>query len=203
MVGVLSKLEAVLFSRVMEGAEGGRLSVRASSCILRALMPEPLEALSLGLLAAPFIPRMRGAMSGEGHAETSDSSPPEVMGVSKPLTTFWAGAAGAMPPFFFFFLLLFIKSLLRMADKGSAAVPGGLMVNVRLGEISSVVSAMSVRSRSMAGMMVLVVVDAAWENVYNELWDADWNQAVSERVRSCRELLERVCACDWRVSARV
>jgi len=72
-----------------------------------------------------------------------------------------------MPPFFFFFLLFFIKSLLRMADKGSAAVPGGLMVKVRLGEISSVVSAMSVRSRSMAGMLVLVVVVATWANTYD------------------------------------
>lgn len=157
-MGVLSKLEVVLFSRVMDGDEGGRLRLRASSCILRALMPEPLEALSLGLLAAPFIPRIRGVMSGEGQVETSDSSPPEVMGVSKPRMTFWAGAAGAIPPFFFFFLLFFIKSLLRMADNGSAAVPGGLIVKVRLGEMSSAVSATSLRSRSMAGILVLVVV---------------------------------------------
>jgi hypothetical protein len=146
---------------------------------LRALMPEPLEALSLGLLAAPFMPRIRGVMSGEGQAETSDSSPPEVMGVSKPLTTFWAGAAGAIPPFFFFLLLFFIKSLLSMADRGSAAVPGGLMVNVRLGEISSAVSDAPVRSRSMAGMLMLVTVVAPWVNVLYMLRECAWFQSVS------------------------
>lgn len=70
-----------------------------------------------------------------------------------------------MPPFFFFFLLFFIRSLLRMADNGSAAVPGGLMVKVRLGEMSSAVSATSLRSRSMAGILVLVMVVAACAKV--------------------------------------
>ena len=51
-----------------------------------------------------------------------------------------------------------------MADKGSAAVPGGLMVNVRLGETSS---AVSVRSRSMAGMLVLVTVIAGCAKMYS------------------------------------
>ena len=36
--------------------------------------------------------------------DTSDSSPPDVIGVSKPRMTFTAGSAGAIPCCFFFFL---------------------------------------------------------------------------------------------------